>query len=194
MLGAGWQRCRVHFMRNLLCRVGRTRQPVVSAAVKTIFAEKDRDAAHKCWREVADGLREHFPDVTTPMDDAEHNTLAYMAFDGELRRKPHSTNPLERLNKEIKRRAGVIGIFPNRAAIIRLVGALMLEQNGEWDVSRRYMSMESLNQICNEENGAAPIAVAEQENASDEEAGEPGSYTTGGGTINEATIRPLSVH
>jgi len=161
VLGAGWQRCRVHFMRNLLCRVGRTHQPVVSAAVKTIFAEKDREAAHKRWREVADGLRDRFPDVATLMDDAEHDVLAYMAFDGELRRKLHSTNPLERLNKEIKRRTNVVGIFPNREAVIRLVGALMLEQNDEWAVSRRYMSMESLNQICNEEDGAALIAAAE---------------------------------
>lgn len=161
VLGAGWQRCRVHFMRNLLCRVGRAHQPVVSAAVKTIFAEKDRDAAHKRWREVADGLRDRFPDVATLMDDAEHDVLAYMAFDGELRRKLHSTNPLERLNKEIKRRTNVVGIFPNREAVIRLVGALMLEQNDEWAVSRRYMSMESLNQICNEEDGAALIATAE---------------------------------
>ncbi len=161
VLGAGWQRCRVHFMRNLLCRVGRAHQPVVSAAVKTIFAEKERDAAHKRWREVADGLRDRFPDVATLMDDAEHDVLAYMAFDGELRRKLHSTNPLERLNKEIKRRTNVVGIFPNREAVIRLVGALMLEQNDEWAVSRRYMSMESLNQICNEKEGAALIAAAE---------------------------------
>jgi len=159
--GAGWQRCRVHFMRNLLCRVGRSPQPVVSAAVKTIFAEKDRDAAHKRWREVADGLRGRFPDVAKLMDDAEHDVLAYMAFDGELRRKLHSTNPLERLNKEIKRRTNVVGIFPNRDAVMRLVGALMLEQNDEWAVSRRYMSMESLNQICNEDGEAAMIAAAE---------------------------------
>lgn len=126
VLGAGWQRCRVHFMRNLLCRVSRPHQPVVSAAVKTIFAEKDREAAHKRWREVADGLRDRFPDVATLMDDAEHDVLAYMAFDSELRRKLHSTNPLERLNKEIKRRTNVVGIFPNREAVIRLVGAFAI--------------------------------------------------------------------
>jgi len=136
----------VHFQRNLLGRVTKTHKPVVSAAVKTVFAEKDRDQAHARWREVADSLRDRFRDVAELMDGEgvkrslrgsdrspnEHDVLAYMAFDESLRSKLHSTNPLERVNKEIKRRTNVVGIFPNREAVIRLVGALMLEQNDEW--------------------------------------------------------------
>lgn len=159
VLGAGWQRCRVHFQRNLLARVGKTHKPVVSAVVKTVFAEKDRDQAHVRWREVADSLRERFRDVAELMDEAEHDVLAYMAFDESLRSKLHSTNPLERVNKEIKRRTNVVGIFPNREAVIRLVGALMLEQNDEWAVSRRYMPVEKLTAMCNGPEAATMIAA-----------------------------------
>jgi transposase-like protein len=159
VLGSGWQRCRVHFQRNLLARVGKTNKPVVSAGVKTVFAEKDRDHAHARWREVADSLRERFRDVAELMDEAEHDVLAYMAFDESLRSKLHSTNPLERVNKEIKRRTNVVGIFPNREAVIRLVGALMLEQNDEWAVSRRYMPVEKLTAICNDDEETAMIAA-----------------------------------
>ena len=125
-----------------MARVIKTNKPVVSAVVKTVFAEKDRDHAHARWREVADNLRNRFPDVAGLMDDAGHDLLAYMVFDESLHSKLHSTNPPERINKEIKRRTNVVGIFPNRDAVIRLVGALMLEQNDEWGVSRRYMPME----------------------------------------------------
>ena len=159
VLGAGWQRCRVHFQRNLLARVGKTNKPVVSAVVKTVFAEKDRDQAHARWREVADSLRERFRDVAELMDEAEHDVLAYMAFDESLRSKLHSTNPLERVNKEIKRRTNVVGIFPNREAVIRLVGALMLETNDEWAVCRRYMPVEKLSSLCNDHKQAAMIAA-----------------------------------
>ena len=116
MLGAGWQRCRVHFQRNLLARVGKTNKPVVSAVVKTVFAETDRDQAHARWREVADSLRERFRDVAELMDVAEHDVLAYMAFDESLRSKLHSTNPLERVNKEIKRRTNVVGVRRENSA------------------------------------------------------------------------------
>ena len=159
VLGAGWQRCRVHFQRNLLARVGKTHKPVVSAVLKTVFAEKDRDQAHTRWREVADSLRDRFRDVAELMDDAEHDVLAYMAFDESLRSKLHSTNPLERVNKEIKRRTNVVGIFPNREAVTRLVGALMLEQNDEWAVSRRYMPVEKLTGVCEDTNVATMIAA-----------------------------------
>jgi len=159
VLGAGWQRCRVHFQRNLLARVGKTSKPMVSAVVKTVFAEKDRDQAHARWREVADSLRERFRDVAELMDEAEHDVLAYMAFDESLRAKLHSTNPLERVNKEIKRRTNVVGIFPNREAVIRLVGALMLEQNDEWAVCRRYMPVEKLSGLCDQHQQAAMITA-----------------------------------
>ena len=159
VLGAGWQRCRVHFQRNLLARVGKTSKPMVSAVVKTVFAEKDRDQAHARWREVADNLRDRFRDVAELMDEAEHDVLAYMAFDESLRSKLHSTNPLERVNKEIKRRTNVVGIFPNREAVIRLVGALMLETNDEWAVCRRYMPVEKLSSLCNDHKQAAMIAA-----------------------------------
>ena len=159
VMGAGWQRCRVHFQRNLLARVNKTNKPVVSAVVKTVFAEKDRDQAHARWREVADNLRDRFRDVAELMDTAEHDVLAYMSFDESLRTKLHSTNPLERINKEIKRRTNVVGIFPNRDAVIRLVGALMLEQNDEWAVSRRYMPMEKLTGLCDDHPDAAMIAA-----------------------------------
>jgi len=159
VLGAGWQRCRVHFQRNLLARVGKTNKPVVSAVVKTVFAEKDRDQAHARWHEVADSLRDRFRDVAELMDEAEHDVLAYMAFEESLRSKLHSTNPLERVNKEIKRRTNVVGIFPNREAVIRLVGALMLEQNDEWAVSRRYMPVEKLTAMCNDTDAATMIAA-----------------------------------
>lgn len=159
ILGAGWQRCRVHFQRNLLARVSKTNKPVVSAMVKTVFAEKDRNQAHLRWREVADNLRDRYRDVAELMDEAEHDVLAYMAFDESLRSKLHSTNPLERVNKEIKRRTNVVGIFPNREAVIRLVGALMLEQNDEWAVSRRYMPVEKLTVMCNGPDAATMIAA-----------------------------------
>ncbi len=159
VLDAGWQRCRVHFQRNLLARVSKTNKPVVSAVVKTVFAEKDRDQAHARWREVADNLRDRFRDVAELMDAADHDVLAYMAFDESLRSKLHSTNPLERVNKEIKRRTNVVGIFPNRKAVVRLVGALMLEQNDEWAVSRRYMPVEKLTGLCDDNPDAAMIAA-----------------------------------
>ena len=159
VLGAGWQRCRVHFQRNLLARANKTNKPVVSVVVKTVFAEKNRDQAHARWREVADNLRDWFRDVAELMDTAEHNVLAYTAFDESLRPKVHSTNPLERMNKEIRRRTNVVRMFPNREAVTRLVGALLLEQNDDWAVSRRYMSVEKLTGLCDHPDDAAMIAA-----------------------------------
>ena len=144
-LGATWQRCRVHFMRNAMAYAGKTQRRIVSAWVGTAFAQDDAAAARKQWREVADQARPRMPKLAKLMDDAEADVLAYMGFPGQHRVKLHSTNPLERLNGEIKRRADVVGIFPNEAAVTRLIGALLLEQNDEWAVQRaRYMSLETI--------------------------------------------------
>ena len=136
ILGATWQRCRVHFARNLLAHAGRQGRRVVSAFVATAFAQEDADSAKAQWRQVADQLRPKVPKLAVLMDEAEHDVLAYMSFPREHRQKLHSTNPIERLHAEVKRRTNVVGIFPNEAAITRLVGAILLEQNDEWAVSR----------------------------------------------------------
>jgi transposase-like protein len=140
VLCATWQRCRVHFMRNALAHAGKSGRRVVSAFIGTAFAQETAEAASTQWRAVADQIRPKVPKLATIMDEAEHDVLAYMSFPKEHRTKLHSTNPIERLNGEIKRRTDVVGIFPNEEAISRLVGALLLEQNDEWAVQRgRYM-------------------------------------------------------
>ena len=145
---ATWQRCRVHFMRNLLAHSGKSGRRVVSAFVATAFAQETPETARLQWRQVADQLRPKVPKLAALMDEAETDVLAYMGFPKEHRTKLHSTNPLERLNGEIKRRSDVVGIFPNEDAITRLVGAILLEQNDEWAVQRaRYMTLESVSQI-----------------------------------------------
>jgi len=144
ILGATWQRCRVHFMRTLLAHAGKQGRRVVSAFVATAFAQDDAEAAAAQWRLIADQLRAKAPKLATIMDEAQHDVLAYMSFPKEHRAKLHSTNPLERVNGEIKRRTNVVGIFPNEDAITRLVGAVLLEQNDEWTVGRRYMTLESI--------------------------------------------------
>ena len=145
VLNATWQRCRVHFMRNALAHAGKTQRRIVCAWIGTAFAQDDAEAARKQWRQVADQLRPRVSKLAALMDSAEADVLAYMNFPAQHRAKIHSTNPLERLNGEIKRRSDVVGIFPNEAAVIRLVGALLLEQNDEWAVQRaRYMSLETI--------------------------------------------------
>ena len=145
VLDATWQRCRVHFMRNAMAYAGKNQRRIVSAWVGTAFAQNDAHAARKQWREVADQLRPRVARLAALMDEAETDVLAYMNFPLQHRAKLHSTNPLERLNGEIKRRSDVVGIFPNEAAVVRLVGALLLEQNDEWAVQRaRYMSLETI--------------------------------------------------
>ena len=145
LLHASWQRCRVHFMRNVLAHAGRQGRRVVSAFIATAFAQDDAEAATAQWRRVADQLRPKLPKLAGFMDEAEADVLAYMSFPAAHRAKLHSTNPLERLNSEIKRRTEVVGIFPNEDAIVRLVGAILLEQNDEWAVQRaRYMTLETI--------------------------------------------------
>jgi transposase-like protein len=145
LLCASWQRCRVHFMRNALAHAGKSGRRVVSAFIATAFAQETPEAASQQWRSVADQMRPKLPKLAGLMDDAEPDVLAYMAFPKEHRAKLYSTNPIERLNGEIKRRTNVVGIFPNEASITRLIGAILLEQNDEWAVQRgRYMSLETM--------------------------------------------------
>ena len=148
LLGASWQRCRVHFMRNLLAHVPKGMQQMVAALVRTIFAQPDQASAKAQLGKVAESLEVRFPKAAQMLLDAEEDILAYMAFPTEHWRQIHSTNPLERLNREISRRTDVVGIFPNRQSLIRLVGAVMHEQQDEWDVaSRRYFSRESMAKV-----------------------------------------------
>jgi len=145
VLHATWQRCRVHFMRNVLAHAGRQGRRVVSAFIATAFAQDDAEAARAQWRRVSDQLRPKLPKLAAFLDEAEADVLAYMSFPAQHRVKLHSTNPLERVNGEIKRRTDVVGIFPNEEAITRLVGAILLEQNDEWAVQRgRYMTLETI--------------------------------------------------
>ena len=148
LTGSAWQRCRVHFMRNLLATVPHGVREAVAAVVRTIFAQPDHASAMTQLRKVADGLRTRFPRAATVLEEAAEDILAYRHLPLEHQRQLHSTNPLERLNKEIKRRSNVVGIFPNPAAVIRLVGAILLEQDDEWTVAeRRYFSAESMQQL-----------------------------------------------
>jgi len=151
VLGSSWQRCRVHFMRNALACVAKRNRPMVAAALRNAFDQLSRDAAGVQWRKLIDAFAEPADRLARLMREAEDDVLAFMAFPREHRLQLHSTNPLERLNKEVKRRTHVVGIFPNDAAIVRLVGALMLEQNDEWAVSRRYMTLETVAQVCEDQ-------------------------------------------
>jgi transposase-like protein len=161
VLHASWQRCRVHFLRNVLAHAGRQGRRVVSAFIGTAFAQNDADAARRQWRAVADQLRPKVAKLAAFMDEAETDVLAYMAFPAAHRPKLHSTNPIERLNGEIKRRTEVVGIFPNDDAIIRLVGALLLEQNDEWAVQRsRYMSLETIAPLSDDPIVSLPAVAA----------------------------------
>jgi putative transposase len=160
VLNASWQRCRVHFMRNALAHAGKSGRRVVSAFIGTAFAQDDAEAATAQWRRVADQLRPKLPKLATFLDEAEPDVLAYMTFPAVHRTKLHSTNPIERLNGEIKRRTDVVGIFPNEEAIVRLVGAILIEQNDEWAVQRaRYMTLETIAPLSDDASLSLP-AVA----------------------------------
>ena len=142
--GASWQRCRTHFMRNLLTRVPKSAQGFVATMVRTIFAQPDAQTVHEQQRRIVDQLATRFPEAAALLDEAAADLLAFTAFPKEHWRQLWSNNSLERLNKEIRRRTDVVGIFPDRAAVIRLVGAVLAEQNDEWAVARRYMSADSI--------------------------------------------------
>ena len=161
VMSCTWQRCRVHFMRNLLAHAGRSGRAMVSAFVGTAFAQDDAEAAKVQWRMVADQLRPKLAKLAGFLDEAETDVLAYMSFPAAHRTKLHSTNSLERLNGEIKRRTEVVGIFPNEDAIVRLVGAILLEQNDEWAVQRcRYMTLESVAPMSDDPAVSLPILAA----------------------------------
>lgn len=146
--GATWQRCRVHFMRNLLATVPQGAREPIAAIVRTIFAQPDHATALNQLRKVADGLRSRFATTAALLEDAAEDVLAYRHFPLAHQRQLHSTTPLERLNKDITRRSNVVGIFPNPRAVIRLVGAILLEQDDEWAVAeRRYFSAESMKPL-----------------------------------------------
>jgi transposase-like protein len=142
--GAAWQRCRTHYLRNLLAKVPKTAQPWVATLVRTVFDQPDADAVRAQYTRAVTTIEAKFPAAAEHLDDARADLLAFTAFPREIWRQIWSNNPQERLNKEVRRRTDVVGIFPNRAAIIRLVGAVLAEQTDEWTESRRYMGLELL--------------------------------------------------
>lgn len=160
--GASWQRCRVHFMRHLLVHVPKHAQTMVSALVRTIFAQPDPDTARAELVRVVDSLETRFPKVARILADAQDDMLAYMRFPHEHWKQIASTNPLERLNREIGRRADVVGIFPNPAAALRLVGAVLMEYSDEWAAfPRRYFSQTSMEKL--HPGADAPERLVEKE-------------------------------
>jgi len=142
--GAAWQRCRTHFMRNLLTRVPKSAQGFVATMVRTIFEQPDAKTVREQHHRIVAQLEERFPDAAAMLDEAGPDLLSFTGFPKEHWRQIWSNNPLERLNREIRRRTDVVGIFPDRPSIVRLVGAVLAEQNDEWAVARRYMSAESI--------------------------------------------------
>ncbi|MDW5324787.1 IS256 family transposase [Plantactinospora sp. KLBMP9567] len=143
--GAGWQRCRTHYLRNLLTKVPKTAQPWVATLVRTIFDQPDAASVRDQYTRVVETIEQRFPAAAEHLDTARDDLLAFTAYPRQIWRQIWSNNPQERLNKEIRRRTDVVGIFPNRAAIIRLVGAVLAEQTDEWTETRRYMGLELLN-------------------------------------------------
>jgi putative transposase len=160
VLCATWQRCAVHFMRNAMASVNVKQRGMVAAAIRTAFVQETEQEAHKEWRGVADRLRERFPRVSALMDEAEYDVLAYMTFPKSHWSQIRSTNPIERLNREVKRRTCVVQIFPNEEALVRLVGALLHEQNDEWAVCRRYMTLETMAGLSDDASAGAPAIAA----------------------------------
>ena len=142
--GASWQRCRTHFMRNLLTRVPKAAQDFVATIVRSIFAQPDPESVSEQHARVVAQLEERFPEAAAMLEEAGPEILAFTHFPKEHWRQLWSNNPLERLNREIRRRTDVVGIFPDRASIVRLVGAVLAEQHDEWQIARRYMSAESI--------------------------------------------------
>jgi transposase-like protein len=160
VFGATWQRCRVHWMRNALAHVSKSQQNMAAAALRQAFIQPDRAQASQVLRHVADQLREKWSKLAAFIDESETDVLSYLDFPEQHRSKLHSTNPLERLNKEVKRRADVVGIFPNEASIVRLIGAVLLEQNDEWQLQHRYMQVEGMAELAAGSNEPKQITCA----------------------------------
>ncbi len=164
LTGATWQRCRVHFMRNVLAHIPHGDKSMVAAALRTFFAQPNRQAAGQQLQEVVRAMAPRWPKAAQLVAEAEEDVLAYMAFPPEHWTRIYSTNPLERLNREIKRRTNVVGIFPDADAASRLIGAVLLEQADEWEVDRRYFSHESMRRLLEPEllllAEAAPFRLA----------------------------------
>jgi putative transposase len=160
VFGAAWQRCRVHWMRNALAYVPKGQQSMVAAALRQAFLQPDRTSASQALRHVADQLRTKWPKLGAFIDDSETDVLAHMDFPVQHRTKIHSTNPLERLNKEVNRRADVVGIFPNESAIVRLIGAVLLEANDEWQLQHRYMQTEAMAELIPPLIDAVPTPIS----------------------------------
>src|SRR5438874_880638 len=160
---ASWQRCRVHFMRNLLSTVPKQAQDAVAAIVRSVFSQPDHASAMGQLHDVARMLESKFPQAAELLEDASEDVLAHLHFPLEHRRRLHSTNPLERLHKEIKRRTRVVGIFPTRDSLMRMVGTLLAEQDDEWQVSdRRYFSLGSMTKVDALEGGDDPKELLAQ--------------------------------
>jgi putative transposase len=152
LVGASWQRCRVHFMRNALSLVPKAAQQMVGATIRTVFAQPDSEGAREQWRRVSESFISRFPRLSELMNEAEEDVLSYSAFPQEHWQKIWSNNPLERVNKEVKRRTNVVGIFPTEGSVIRLVGSVLSEQHDEWQVSKRYFSAGSLAKLGRKED------------------------------------------
>jgi len=159
VLKTTWQRCKVHFLRNALAYANKGQRQAVLAVINTIFVQDSPESASAQWRLVTDQLREKFPKLAEMMEAAEQDVLAFTSFPRAHRLQIHSTNPLERLNAEVKRRTNVVGIFPNERAIIRLVGAMMIEQNDEWSLQRRYMQLEGLQSLCESQSARLSAVI-----------------------------------
>ena len=160
VMASSWQRCRVHWMRNALSYVPKGQQSMAAAALRQAFIQPDRASASQTLRHVADQLRGKWPKLGAFIDESEADVLTHMDFPAQHRSKIHSTNPLERLNKEVKRRADVVGIFPNEGSIIRLIGAVLLEANDEWQLQHRYMQTEPMTELTATTINAVPNQIS----------------------------------
>jgi transposase-like protein len=159
--GAAWQRCRVHFMRNVLVKVTKSQQQMVAAMIRTVFAQPDAAHVERQLKEVAATMKRQFAVVNEMLLDAAEDVTAFRHFPVNHWQKIWSTNSLERLNAEIKRRTNVVGIFPNDAAALRLITAVCVEQHDEWSVSeRRYLSQESMDLLKGDAQLVTPVALA----------------------------------